>query len=140
MVDTISIRNYKKDHYASVKEILIEGELFDKTWDAEELLEKRIAEKPDSIIVAIIDGKVLGCVYLVDDFLPFIFRLAVKKTYRKRGIGKMLVQEAVQRLKKHGHKEIALFVDNEKDELKNWYRRQGFRESSSSWVGFWKKT
>ena len=138
-MNDVTIRNYNKEDYFSVKEMLVEGGLFDETWDAEKSLEKRIEEKPDSIIVAIFENCVIGCVYLVDDILPLIFRLAVKKQYRRRGIGKMLINEAAGRLKQHGHREIALFVDNDKEDLKNWYRKQGFTETKSTWVGFWKE-
>src|ERR1700733_5734230 len=101
-MNNVSIRNYAKEDYPSLKQILIEGGLFDETWDSEKGLEKRIIEKPDSIIVAVMNGQVIGCVYLVDDFFPFIFRLAVKKRFRRQGIGKKLVAEAIERLKKHG--------------------------------------
>lgn len=138
-MNTVSIRDYKKSDYLFLKETLGEGELFDETWDSEEMLAKRITDRPDSIVVAVIDNKVVGCVYLVDDFLPFIFRLSVKKQYRKQGIGTMLIQEAVKRLRKHGHTEISLFVNAKKEELKKWYKKQGFKESTSLWMGLWKE-
>ncbi|HSX09868.1 MAG TPA: GNAT family N-acetyltransferase [Candidatus Saccharimonadales bacterium] len=138
-MNEVTFRNYGKDDYSSVKEILIEGSLYDETWDSEDALEKRISEKPDSIVLAVLDNRVVGCVYLVDDILPLIFRLAVKEKYRKKSIGKMLIEEASKRLKEHGHTEIGLFVDSKKEKLKEWYRRQGFQETESSWVGFYKK-
>jgi len=132
------MRTYTKEDYPSLKQTLIEGNLYDKTWDAEIALNKRIMEKPDSIIVAVVDNQVIGCVYLVDDFIPFIFRLVVKKDFRKQGIGKMLIAEAISILKKHGHKEISLFVDNKNEELIEWYRKQGFK-GENSWTGLWKE-
>jgi ribosomal protein S18 acetylase RimI-like enzyme len=84
-------------------------------------LQKRIEDKPDSIFVAVIDYKIVGCVYLVDDIFSFIFRLAVKKIFRKQGVGKQLLHEAMVRLQAHGHNEIALFVDEENEALKAWY-------------------
>jgi ribosomal protein S18 acetylase RimI-like enzyme len=138
-METVKIRNYKNIDYPSVNKILREGDLFDENWDNEEKLNNRINEKHDSILVAVIKEQVVGCVYLVDDILPLIFRLAVKKEFRRQGIGKLLVEEAAKHLRKHGHKEIGLFVDEEKEELKNWYRKQGFKESKSTWRGFWKQ-
>ncbi|SRR6266568_4993768 len=135
----ITIRNYKKNDYISVKEILVEGGLFDSTWDNEEILGKRITEKADSIVIAVIEDEVVGCVYLVDDILPLIFRLCVKEKYRRKGIGKMLIEEAAKRLKKHGHNEIGIFVENKKEGLKKWYRKQGFQETKSLWLGFYKE-
>ncbi len=138
-MDTVIIRSYTTEDYFSVKETLIEGELFDKTWDAEAMLTKRITDKPDSIVVAVINDEVIGCIYLIDDVLPFVFRLVVKKQFRRQGIGKMLIQEASKRLKEHGHTELALLVDDRKERLKNWYKEQGFQQSEKTWRGFWKK-
>lgn len=138
-MNTVNIRSYKKDDYLGVKETLIEGILFEESWDVEERLSRRIEEKPDSIIVAVVANEIVGCIYLYDDILPFVFRLAVKKQFRRQGIGTMLLEEAAHRLKQHGHKEIALLVDNDNEELKNWYRKQHFQETKSLWKGFWKR-
>jgi ribosomal protein S18 acetylase RimI-like enzyme len=130
-MNTILVRSYQKSDYLALKETLIEGDLFVDTWDDETTLEKRIDDKPDSIVVAYDNDTVIGCVCLVDDILPFIFRLAVKKNYRKKGVGKMLVDEAIHRLQQHGHKEIALFVDTKNEHLQSWYRKQGFKGEKS---------
>lgn len=137
-MNNVSIRNYTKKDYLSLKKNLIEAGMFAETWDSESKLSERIGTKPDSIIVAIIDDDVVGCVYLVDDILPFIFRLAVKRQFRKQGIGKQLMEEAIKRLKKHGHTEIALFADSNNEELKKWYLKQGFK-GEKSWICLWKE-
>jgi len=133
----VILRNYIPSDYIKVKEILVEADLYVSTWDDEERLKNRIENKADSIIVAVIDEKVVGNVYLIDDVLPFIFRLAVKKEYRNHGIGKSLISEAIDRLKKHGNSEIAFFVDENNEELKEWYRKQGFKEAGV-WRAMWK--
>lgn len=134
----VMIRNYKTSDYQAVKTILEESKLFDDTWDTEERLKKRIKEKSDSIVVASINDQVVGNIYIVDDILPFIFRLAVKIEYRKQGIGKKLVEQAVKIMKKHGHAEIALLVDDDNKELQGWYRKQGFKATQKVWRGMWK--
>jgi ribosomal protein S18 acetylase RimI-like enzyme len=138
-MDTIWFRNYTKSDYEALKVILQEGKLYDSIWDSEEILKKRSLEKPDTIILAVVGKEVVGCVYVVDDMLPLIFRLAVKEKFRSKGIGKQLIKESIARMKVHGHTEITLFADSNDVELKNWYRKQGFTQSKSSWIGFWKK-
>jgi ribosomal protein S18 acetylase RimI-like enzyme len=59
--------------------------------------------------------------------LPLVFRLAVKESHRKKGIGTLLLKEATKRLKAHGHTEIALLVDNKDQDLKDWYYKQDFK-------------
>jgi len=137
-MDSVRIRNYKKDDYTSVREILIEGGLFEETWDVEERLGKRVIARPESILIAMINDEVIGCVYLIDDIFPLIFRLAVKKQFRKQGIGKMLIDEAIKRLKEYGHQEIALLVDNNDEELKKWYHKQGFKKGTEL-ICLWKE-
>ncbi len=133
-----TIRNYLPEDYLSVKEILEEGGLFDANWDTEEKLRKRIEEKPDSIIVAIIDNEVVGNIFLIDDFFPFVFHLAVKENQRGKGVGGMLMDESIKILREHGHNEIALLADDENEGLKEWYKKQGFT-MSGRYRGLWKK-
>lgn len=126
----VILRNYSTDDYVALRTILEEGDLFVPAWDTEERLKKRITQREDSIIVATNNDEIVGCIYIVDDIIPLIFRLAVKKEYRKKGIGKMLIKEAEKRLKENGHTEVAIFVHEENDELKKWYGRQGYEQFS----------
>lgn len=126
----ITLRNYTKADYLALKAVLDESELLVDAWDTNERLAKRVDEKPESIIVAVNDNSLIGCIYVVDDIIPMIFRLAVKKGYRKQGIGKLLMNEAIKRIKDHGHTEVAIFVHEENKELKNWYTKQGFEQFS----------
>lgn len=48
------------------------------------------------------------------------------------------MDEAVRRTKEHGHDEVAIFVDNDNEELKDWYTKQGF-EQSGIYRSMWKK-
>src|SRR5437870_4388923 len=108
----VQLLNYTQADYEAVKQILEESELFDPIWDSEKRLNKRIQEKPDSIIIATIGDNVVGNVFIVDDFYPYVFRLIVRQTYRRQGIGMQLMDKAIEKLKEHGHTEIGIFVDD----------------------------
>lgn len=62
-------------------------------------------EHPDPILVAVIDGQVIGSVYTIEDpWSGFIYRLAVQTAYRKQGIGSVLLTKAER------FKESAIFL------------------------------
>ncbi|MFQ5531470.1 MAG: GNAT family N-acetyltransferase [Candidatus Nanoarchaeia archaeon] len=79
------------------------------------------------MLVATVDGQVVGNVYLVQDIWnSFIFRLAVRKNFRGRGIGSKLMEESERLLKEKGVKDVALFVESGDEELVDYYKRRGY--------------
>jgi ribosomal protein S18 acetylase RimI-like enzyme len=133
------IRNYihSKD-FNTVKDNLIEAGMFDEVWEDEKRLELRSKFKPDSMIVAELGDKVVGSVFLADDFYPYVFRLVVKKDNRGKGIGTKLLEEAIKRLKAHGHTEIDVLVNEKSKELKKWYKKLGFK-GKNTYRALWKE-
>ncbi|KKR76844.1 MAG: Acetyltransferase, GNAT family [Candidatus Levybacteria bacterium GW2011_GWA2_40_8] len=125
----LELRNYRPGRdYLAVRQNLIEGEIYWEEWDSQEGIERRFRRSPDSIVVAAFGDRIVGSVFLSDELYPYIYRLAVRTDFRGRGIGEQLMDEAIRRLKLHGHKEAAIFVDENKEELKEWYKRRGFQE------------
>lgn len=134
----IEIRNYQASDYQVVREILEKGNLFYDVCDSENNLERTIKQEPDSILVAVENGKVIGTVCTVSGFIPFIFRLAVHPNYRNRGIGMKLMQSAEQVLKKKGHSHGNILVDANDTELQKMYERHGY-ERGHTYVWMEKK-
>lgn len=135
-----TLRVYKDSDYESVKRILVQGEMFDRVWDRRSNLRKKIKQNPGSIIVAIQNGKVVGCVYTISDgWEGFIFRLAVLKPYRKHGLGSTLLNRAELELKKLGIRETMLFVDSRKLGLQRYYKKRGYKNSSRTFKAMWKE-
>ena len=100
--DKITIRRYKLPDYPGVKQNLIEGKMFYETIYSEAKMRTKIGNDPESILVAEVNGEVVGNVYIVSDWGPLLFGLAVRKSCRNRGIGKRLVEEATKILKSKG--------------------------------------
>jgi N-acetylglutamate synthase len=127
-----TINFYKDEFYEEVKEILQEGNLYDETWETRENLKRKIQRDPESILVAMEEDKIVGCVFIVEDgWNGFIWRLCVKKSYHKKSIGSMLMQKAEEIIKKRGIKEASLFIDPKNDSLKNWYQKQNYVKGSN---------
>ncbi len=127
----ILIRHYKDSDYEDVKQTLQEGKLYDDVWENRQNLKRKIERDPESIILAIHDNNIVGCVFIVEDgWNAFIWRLSVREKYRKQGIGKALMQKAEEVIKMRGIKESSIFVDTKNDYLKQWYIKQGYLKTS----------
>ena len=119
----IMIRNYKDSDYTKIRSCLKKAGHFDSIKDTKENLKKKMRASPGSIIVAIEDGKVVGCQYIIFDyFSSFLFRLCVDEKHRHKGIGGLLMREAEKRVKKKGIKKVSILVrEPELDHLKKFY-------------------
>ncbi len=135
----VLIKFYKDDFYEDVKQILQEGNLYDETWEARENLKRKIERDPQSILIADVNEEIVGCVFIVEDgWNGFIWRLCVKKSHRKKGIGLLLMQKAEEIIKNRGIKEASLFVDSKNEYLKKWYQKQDYIKTSD-WTFLYKK-
>jgi len=122
-----TIRAYKDSDYEAVKQTLKECNHYNPDLDTKQKLHKKIVADPESILVAEIDGTVIGNVYFIDDsWNPTVWRLAVRSEYRKKGVGETLVKEVEKILKKRGRDEIRLFTGIHKVENIKYYQRLGY--------------
>ena len=124
----VEIRTYKKADFQLVKQILELGKLYYERTDNEQELERKIQRDPNSILVAIEDGKIVGTQFIVEDFMSFLFRLAVHPDYRRKGIGRTLMQKGEEILRHRGHRDINILVAAEDEELQNLYERFGYEK------------
>ena len=106
-----------------------EGELLNLQRDSKQKLRGKIIRDPSSIIVAVENGHAVGNVLTVDDgWRAWIFRLAVRKSHRNRGIGVKLMKEAERRLKNKGYDDVDLFIQVNRGDLLHFYNQLGYKE------------
>ena len=125
------IRSYHVSDFPQVKEILQNGKLYWEISDNEQALERKISQQPDSILVAVEDDKIVGTQFIVEDFLPLLFRLAVHPDYRGKGIGKALMQRGEELLRQKGYSHVNMLVAADDAELQNYYEKQGYEKGHS---------
>lgn len=95
--------------------------------DSENGIAKFLARNPDTCFVAEEDGKPVGVIMTGNDGRRgYIYHTAVDPSYRKRGIGTMLVQAALNSLKQLGISKAALVVFEKNKEGNAFWERQGF--------------
>ena len=63
-------------------------------------------------------------------YLPWLGSLCVDEAYRKRGIGKLLVQMAKEKAHKMGFHKLYLFTFEQ--EIADWYERDGWTKTEDS--------
>lgn len=132
----MKIRPYTDQDYPSIEAILKANKMHDEVWDHRDNLASMISRDPESVLVAEIDGEIVGNVIITDygNNVSYLFRLSVKDSYKKQGVGTLLLKEAEALLKKRGTKEIALVVHAERDDLKAYYEKRGYSTSGNKFI------
>lgn len=98
--------------------------------DSRESLKKTLEMNPDSCLVAVSGGRIVGTILGTYDFrFGYLYRLAVDPGSRGSGAGPMLVREAEKALRKRGARKICLFYLRRKG-LINYYRGLGYESLS----------
>lgn len=132
----ISIRPFTPKDYSAIQKIMEDGGVYYPNMDSRTQVLKKIRRNPGSILVAVIDKKVVGNIFIVEDgWVPLLFRLAVAKDARKQGVGTKLLETASEYLRKKGYPVVLFLVDNKKKKLLQFYKNRGFTIGSSfRWV------
>lgn len=123
----IAIRGYRPQDYPHVRENLEDGGIFTESMDKEKQLNKKIERNPGSILVAVVDGRPVGNIFVVEDgWAAFLYRLAVRREYRRQGIGKALMAAAERHLRKKGYQEVHILVREKEEALREYYYQMGY--------------
>lgn len=137
----MNIRNYNNNDYPEVISILKDSDLFDEVWDSKENLNSIINKNPQSIQVIEEKGKVIGNIFIISygKKVSYLFRLAVKKEFREKGVGSALIKKAEEIIKQQGATEVGFYVDSKNINLQEYYIKRGFKISPKSYYYMWKE-
>lgn len=106
------------------------------------------ALKDDFALVAEIEGKVVGAVWVrimndyghIDEETPSL-AISLYKEYRGQGIGTDMMKEMLSLLKAHGYKRVSLSVQKA-NYAAEMYRKIGFeiiKENGDEWIMLWRE-
>lgn len=137
----MKIKNYTNDDYSEIVSILKDSDLFDEVWDSEDNLNSLVAKNPQSILVAEDQGKVIGNIFIIPygKKVSYLFRLAVKKEFRKQGIASALIRKAEEIVNQGGTTELGLYVDSGNINLQEFYKKRDFKISQKTYYYLWKE-
>lgn len=95
--------------------------------DCAEGFAKYIRRNPETSFVAEIDGKIVGTILAGHDGRRGLFHhVSVLPEYQKQGIGKMLVDNAMNALEKEGITKVLLVVFKNNDNGNDFWEHLGF--------------
>jgi len=84
---------------------------------------------PGVFLVAVHEDKVIGYVaVVVRNNMGHVFSVAVVERFRRRGIGRALLKEAIDALRRRGIKDFRLEVRESNHAAQQLYRSLGFKE------------
>jgi ribosomal protein S18 acetylase RimI-like enzyme len=90
-------------------------------------IQKKVARDPDLFIVAEAEGKIVGTVIGgFDGRRGMVYHLAVNESYRKQGLGGLLMDELERRLKAKGCIRSYLLVTVENENAIRFYEENGW--------------
>jgi hypothetical protein len=136
----IKVRNYNPESdYGQVSGLYKDSQTFggqyDDARDSEERLKILAENKPDCLLVAEINDKIVGTVTLLEDGrTAWLFRFAVQKE-NEGEITKELFSEAKRILKEKGHEQILVFAPNDGNFDKR-YEEIGFNKGND-YTAYW---
>ena len=97
--------------------------------DERDEIAKKIQRDPDLFLVAEIDGLIIGSVIGgFDGRRGMVYHLAVDDTYRKKGIGTVLMNELESRMKQKGCIRSYLLVTRDNLEAIRFYETHGWEQ------------
>lgn len=95
--------------------------------DSKEGIKRYLKRNPSTCFVAEDGGNVVGAILSGHDGRRgFIYHTTVMETYRKQGIGKKLVEEAVNALAQEGIHKVALVVFGRNESGNAFWEHMGF--------------
>jgi GNAT superfamily N-acetyltransferase len=123
-----TIKPCQPAHFEEVRALLSDAGMLNQDRDSPTGMQHVYETRPESRLVALSQGRVLGSgfVNLTVGEIPLIQAVVVDQTERRGGIGTAIVKTLVARLSDSGFKLAELQVDSHKLELREWYRKLGF--------------
>ncbi len=125
-----TIRTGTETDFPSVLELWRDPESPPSATDTEQALSRLLAHDPGSLLLAEVDGKIVGSLIAGwDGWRGSFYRLAVDRRWRRRGVATALVRAGEERLRDLGAIRLtAIVVDDQSASMALWealgYSRQ----------------
>jgi N-acetylglutamate synthase len=128
-MNKIEIINFSINYYNKALELWKKSEGIGlSSSDDFDNLEVYIQQNRDYSFLALLEGEVVGTILAGHDYRRgYIYHFIVDKNYRKQGIGKLLLEKSLTKLKNAGIKKCHIAVYKDNIEAKSIWERIGFK-------------
>lgn len=134
----VLIRKASDEDVATVDCVINQAFHWGGVGDRGETILKAVSDKNGQLLVAEVQGKVVGVIHQVFfcDLLnggmnSYIGMLVVEERHRNQGIGSRLVEGAIEAAKQKGVVEVRLDVLKDKEDAIRFYRKHGFQSEET---------
>lgn len=124
-----NIRLMKIEDYKNVYDLWIntKGMGLNNIDDSEEGISKYLLRNPNTCFVAEDDNKIIGVIMAGHDGRRgYVYHVVVKKEYQLKGLGRKLVNTALDALDKEGITKVALVVFSKNSKGNDFWEKLGF--------------
>lgn len=138
----IEVREYDPGiDYLAVERLYKDGSTFggqfDPARDTKERLDALIQEKPDSILVAVVNDTLMGTVTLFEDGRSaWLYRFAVEANEYKKQVTEALFAKAQETLKEQGHTQVLVYAPAGDTQFEQRYIEIGFTKGND-FTAYW---
>lgn len=124
----MEIRTYREADFGGVDALWNEAFPHDPPWNrAESAIAAKVSFQPELLFVAVDQDAIVGSVMAgYDGHRGWLYAVAVRQTYRRSGLGRMLVHEAENALRALGCGKINLQVRSTNAAVVGFYEALGY--------------
>jgi ribosomal protein S18 acetylase RimI-like enzyme len=123
----MKIENYKMQHYPEVLELWKKAGIGIGSSDTKEEIALILDRNQELFLIGKEQEKIIAVVIgAFDGRRGYVHHLAVDPKYQKKGYGKDIMDDLIERFRKKGIHKIHLFIQKENKQIVDFYRRQGW--------------
>ena len=131
----IDFRDYRRRDRKAVVELWKTCQLIQPWEEPEKHINRRIKVHEDLFLVGTIKDKIVGTVMgRCDENRGWVEYLAVHPLFRRKGIGRQLVNIIEEKLSKQGCSGMVLLIQQENSDATDFYRRIGYHTKSVTYL------
>ncbi|MFX0019302.1 MAG: GNAT family N-acetyltransferase [Promethearchaeota archaeon] len=123
----MKIDNFSLQFYEDVVDIWKKTGISVTSSDTKEEVKVMLNRNPDLCLIAKLDEKVIGVVMGgFDGRRGYVHHLAIDPEYQRRGYGKLLIDELIERFQKKRVHKVHLFIEKHNKDVIAFYNKLGW--------------